>query len=447
MIDTDAPEKIFGALQEKEKKEMSTIKAALLGLGTVGTGVYKIFGYQKEEMLRKLGVELELAKILVHNKKKERPGVDRSLLTDNWQEILLDDSIQIVIEVMGGMEPAKTYILEALRAGKHVVTANKDLLAEHGKELLDTAEEHGCDLLFEAAVAGGIPIIRPLKQCLAGNHISEIMGIVNGTTNYILTKMTADGMEFADALKKATELGYAEADPTADIEGYDAARKVAIMASIAFHSRVTFSDVYTEGITKITAKDIAYAKELGCVIKLLGVAKDTETGIEVGVYPMLIPNTHPLSSVNDAFNAVFVHGDAVDDAMFMGRGAGELPTGSAVVGDVFDIARNIRTGATGRIHCTCYKSLPVKDVRDMENKYFVRMLVEDRPGVLAGIASVFGNNNVSIAQMIQKNKKGDLAEVVVITDRVLERHFTDSLTIFESMSMIREISAVLRVYS
>ena len=427
--------------------EIPVIKAALLGAGTVGGGVYEILQWQKEEMPKKLGAVVELKKILVRNTKKEREGMDSSLFTDSWKEILTDPEIQIVIEVMGGIEPARTYILEALQAGKHVVTANKDLLAEHGKELLDMAEAHGCDLMFEAAVAGGIPIIRPLKQCLAANHITEVMGIVNGTTNYILTRMTADKMEFSDALALATELGYAEADPTADIEGYDAGRKVAILASIAFNSRVTLDDVYMEGISKITATDIAYAGELNCVIKLLGVARNTEDGIEVGVYPMLIPKEHPLAAVNDAFNAVFVHGDAVDDAMFQGRGAGKLPTGSAVAGDVFEIARNIRSGSTGRIHCTCYKSLRVKPAEEVKNRYFLRFQVEDRPGVLAGIASVFGNNNVSIAQVIQKNKSGDLAELVVITDTVLERHFQDALLVIREMSMVKEISAILRVYA
>lgn len=428
-------------------KEVPVIKAALLGAGTVGGGVYEILQWQKEEMPKKLGAEVAIKKILVRDVKKEREGMDSSLFTDSWQEILADPEIQIVIEVMGGMEPARTCILEALQAGKHVVTANKDLLAEHGKELLDMAEAHGCDLMFEAAVAGGIPIIRPLKQCLSANHITEVMGIVNGTTNYILTRMTADKMEFSDALALATELGYAEADPTSDIEGYDAGRKVAILASIAFNSRVTLDDVYMEGISKITATDIAYAGELNCVIKLLGVARNTEEGIEVGVYPMLIPKDHPLASVNDAFNAVFIHGDAVDDAMFQGRGAGKLPTGSAVAGDVFEIARNILAGSTGRINCTCYKNLRVKPVEEIKSRYFLRFQVEDRPGVLAGIASVFGNNNVSIAQVIQKNKCGDLAELVVITDTVLERHFQDALLVIRGMSMVKEISTVLRVYA
>ena len=269
---------------------------------------------------------------------KKREGVEQELLTDNWKEILEDDEISVVIEVMGGLEPAKTMILEALEAGKNVVSANKDLIAEEGHVLLDTAQKNQVDFLFEAAVAGGIPIIRPLKQCLAANDISEIVGIVNGTTNYILTKMTEEGMDFADALKKAQELGFAEADPTADVEGLDAGRKVAIMASIAFHSRVVFFNVHTEGITKITARDIAYAKEFDSVIKLLGVAHNTENGIEVGVYPMMIRKEHPLASVRDSFNAVFVHGDAVDDAMFYGRGAGEFPTASAVMGDVIDLS-------------------------------------------------------------------------------------------------------------
>ena len=275
---------------------METVKIALLGLGTVGTGVYKVLKAQQEEIPHKVGAKIQLKKVLVRNTEKaSRKLDDPSILTTEWKSILEDPEISIVVEVMGGIEPARRYILDALHAGKSVVTANKDLLASHGKELMDAAAETKSDLLFEASVAGGIPIIRPLKECLAGNHISEVMGIVNGTTNFILTKMTEAGMEFQEALALATELGYAEADPTADIEGLDAARKVAILASIAFHSRVTFDDVYTEGITKITATDIRYAREMGCDIKLLGVAKETPEGIEARVQPMLIPSTHPLA--------------------------------------------------------------------------------------------------------------------------------------------------------
>ena len=315
-----------------------------------------------------------------------------------------------------------------------------------GKTLMDAAKEAQRDFFFEASVAGGIPIIRPLKQSLEGNHISEVVGIVNGTTNFILTKMTEENMEFDEALALATKLGYAEADPTADIEGLDAARKIAILASIAFNSRVTFPDVYTEGITKVTARDIRYAREMGCVIKLVGVARSTETGIEVSVHPMLIDSRHPLASVNDSYNAVFVRGDAVGDTMFYGRGAGELPTASAVVGDVFDVAKNIRYHCTGHVNCTCYKTIPVKKMDDIVSRYFMRLQVEDRPGVLAGVTSVFGNNNVSIEQFIQKRKEGTLAEIVVITEEVVERNFNDSLKILQTMSMIKEISAVIRVY-
>ena len=425
---------------------MKKIKIGLLGLGTVGTGVYKLIRMRADVMERTAGARLEIKKILVHNKDKKREGVDESLLTDNWKEILEDDEIQIIIEVIGGMEPAKTMIMEALRAGKNVVSANKDLIAEEGRELFEAAHEHGKDFLFEAAVAGGIPIIRPLKQCLAANEISDVLGIVNGTTNYILTKMFEDGMEFDDALKRAQELGYAEADPTADVEGLDAGRKVAIMASIAFHSRVVFSDVYTEGITKITAADIAYAKEFDSVIKLLGVARNAEDGIEVGVYPVMLSKDHPLASVRESFNAVFIHGDAVDDAMFYGRGAGEMPTASAVVGDVIDVARDLAYNCTGRISCTCYRQIPVKDFGEVQNKFFLRMQVKNRPGVLAQIAQVFGGHKVSIASVVQKNVHPDRAELVIVTEKVKERHMKDATEELKQMESIYEISSVIREY-
>ena len=428
-----------------ETKEQP-IQIALLGLGTVGGGVFKLMNRLREELPMKVGAPVEITRILVRNRQKNRPGIPAELLTDDFQEILMDPHIQIVVEVMGGIQPACSYILAALTAGKSVVTANKDLLAERGRELLEAAAAHQADLLFEASVAGGIPIIRPLKECLAGNTITEVMGIINGTTNYILTRMTRDGMEFSQALEQAQQLGYAEADPTADIEGYDAGRKMAIMASIAFHSRVTFQDVHTQGITAISARDIRYARELGCVIKLLGVARLEDAGIEVGVHPMLIPESHPLANVNDAFNAVFLHGDAVDDAMFMGRGAGEMPTASAVVGDIIDAARNLQAGCTGRIGCSCYKDLPIRRAEDCESRYFFRLQAEDRPGVLASIASVFGNNGVSIAQVIQKTRSSGLAELVIITDRTVERHFADSIAILKGMSMVKEISAIIRVY-
>ncbi len=420
-------------------------RVALLGFGTVGRGVYKVIQGQQEEFPYKIGANLEIAKIMVRNKAKYSQTIDEKILTDQWGDIIGDNSIDMVIEVMGGIEPARTYILEALRAGKHVVTANKDLIAQHGHELLEAAEQNHCDLMFEASVAGGIPIIRPLKQCLTANNITEVIGIINGTTNFILTKMSVAGMEFQDALALATELGYAEADPTADIEGYDAGRKIAIMASIAFHSRVTFSDVYTEGISKITAKDIRYAHDMDYEIKLLGIARNTFTGVEVRVHPTFIPKEHPLAAVHDSFNAVFVHGDAIDDAMFYGRGAGELPTASAVVGDVIDIARNMQNGCTGRIGCTCYKSLPIKPMAEVHSSYYLRMQLEDKPGTLAALAGVFGENKVSISKLVQKTRDNDTAEVVIITEPVKEKRFQEAIKTFSSMEIIRKISSVMRV--
>ena len=427
--------------------EQAVRKIALLGMGTVGGGVYEIIERQKEEMPFKIGAALEVVKVLVRNKAKYADRIPAEKLTDVWEDVIGDDSIDIVVEVMGGIEPARTYIKAALEKGKHVVTANKDLMAMHGHELLELAGEHHCDLLFEAAVAGGIPIIRPLKQCLAGNNITEIMGIINGTTNFILTKMKEDGMDFGEALQLATDLGYAEADPTADIEGYDAGRKLAIMASIAFHTSVTFDDVFTEGITKITAKDMRYAKEMGCSIKLLGIAKNTETGIEAKVHPTMIPENHPLAAVNDSFNAVFVHGDAVDDAMFYGRGAGALPTGSAVVGDIMDVARNMLFHCNGRIGCSCYKNLPIKQIGDTTSRYYIRMRLEDRAGTLAAMAGVFAENDASIAILLQKETIENDAEIVVVTHEVAEKKFMDAIKKFSSMEMVKEISSIIRVYA
>lgn len=426
--------------------EQQKIYAALLGIGTVGTGVYRLAAMQAEDIRLKTGAELVIKKILVRNRNKQREGIPKELITDDWQEILRDEQIQIVIEVVGGIEPAKDYVLQAMQAGKQVVTANKDLLAEYGNLLFAVAEENKCDLQFEAAVAGAIPIIRPLRQSLAASRLTEVMGIVNGTTNYILTKMSEEDMGYQEALKLATELGYAEPDPTADVEGYDAGRKIAIMASIAFNSRVTFPQVYTEGITRISAEDIQYAREFGYVIKLLGITRLTDSGIEVKVHPTLIPDNHPLAAVRDSFNAVFVHGEACDDAMFMGRGAGMMPTASAVLGDVIDVMRNIIHGSCGKIGCGCYRSIPVMDVQDTCSRFFLRLQVENRPGALANIAGVLGNNDVSIAQMVQKKIHDGVAEIVVITDSVKERHFNDAVRIVEGMSVVREISGIIRVY-
>ena len=374
------------------------IKAALLGAGTVGGGVYKLIEKRKSEMPSKIQAEFTITKVLVKNLNKKREGIPDEVLTNDWQEILDDQEISIVIELMGGIEPARTYILEALKAGKNVVTANKDLLAEHGKELMDAAEEYHKDLYFEAAVGGGIPIIRPLKECLAGNNITEVMGIVNGTTNFILTKMTQEGMEFKDALALATELGYAEADPTADIEGHDACRKIAILSSLAFGKYVDYEDVYTEGITKITSADFAYAKVLGSRIKLFGTSKKKEDGsISAMVCPVMITNEHPLFAVNDVMNAILVRGESMGDLMFYGAGAGKLPTASAVVADVVNAARNPKITEIAPYEPG---KMTVSDHLKSTHSYFVRVKGSDANAVAesfkakqivdAGIADEFG---------------------------------------------------------
>lgn len=427
-------------------EQVKKIRAALLGAGTVGGGVYKLAELLREDIIQKTEAELVIDKVLIRDKSKKREGIPQEILTDRWEEILNDDGIEIVIELMGGIQPALACIEEALRRGKQVITANKDLLAEYGAELFDAAAEQDCDLHFEASVAGAIPIIRPLRQSLAAARLTEVMGIVNGTTNYILTKMSEEGMDYRDALDLATQLGYAESDPTADVEGYDAGRKLAIMASIAFNSRVTFPQVYTEGITKITAEDIRYAKEFGYVIKLIAMTRLTDEGIEVKVHPMLIPDQHPLASVRDSFNAVFVHGQACDDAMFMGRGAGEMPTASAVMGDVIDCMRNILHGSCGKIGCGCYLNLSVKPIEETVSRFFLRIQVADKPGALANIAGILGNNDVSIEQVVQKKSHNGVAELVIITDSVRERHFNDAIRILEGMSVIKEISGIIRVY-
>lgn len=424
---------------------MESIKIGLLGCGTVGTGVLKVFRKNGKIITEKVGRPLEVKKVLVRDKNKKREAVDEAILTTDPKEILEDPEIKIVVEVMGGIDPTKEYILHALKNGKSVVTANKDLLALFGKELLETADSCNVDLRFEASVAGGIPIIGPLKESLAGNKIKKVLGIINGTTNYILTKMHAHDSDFGEVLKEAQRLGYAEADPTADIEGLDAARKIAILASIAFNSRVTFSDVYVEGITKITSYDIYYAKELGYVIKLLGIAQEEKDEIDVRVHPVFIPSHHPLASVDDVYNAVYVEGDAVGDAMFFGRGAGELPTASAVVGDIIAVARNILQGVTDPVHCTCFEQKRIKPIRDIKTKYYLRLTVKDKPGVLAGIANVLGNQDVSIASVIQKRRKDEMAEIVLITHLVKEANIQDALTVISELSYVRSVDNLIRV--
>lgn len=422
------------------------IKVGLLGMGTVGRGVYRIITDRTELIERRIGAQVEIKKVMVRDVQKNR-GLDvpPHLLTSDINDIINDDEINIVVELIGGIEPALEYVKQALQKGKSVVTANKDMVAVHGKELFAIACENKCDLFFEASVAGGIPIIRTLKQSLAANQIEQVFGIINGTTNYMLTKMTQEGSDFDEVLKEAQAKGYAEADPTADVEGYDAARKIAILSSIAFNTRVTLDQVHVEGITKITTDDIAYAKELGYVIKLLGITKDTEEGIEVRVHPTFIAQNHPLASVNDAYNAVFVRGDAVGDTMFYGQGAGEMPTASAVVADIMDASRDMVHNTQGIIGCTCYDNKPIKPIGQSASRYYIRTKVADSPGVLASIALVFGNKNVSLASVIQKDGEESVAELVLITHYTKEENVQDALCDIRQLSCVKEIANVIRV--
>lgn len=423
------------------------IKIALLGCGTVGSGVAKLLDINREVITQRIGDTIELKYVLEKDIDKcLAAGIKPEMIVQDFDRILNDDEVQIIIEVIGGIEQANRFILAAMEKGKHVVTANKDLIAVKGQEIFDMAIAQKVDFYFEASVAGGIPIVYPLKQSLAANQIQEVIGILNGTTNYILTKMSLEGRDFTEVLAEAQELGYAESDPTADISGLDAARKIAILSSIAFNSRVTLNDVYVEGITAITAADIQYGKELGYVIKLLAIAKEDENQqIQVRVHPAFIPKTHPLAGVNDVFNAVFVSGNAVGEIMHYGRGAGQMPTASSIIGDLIEIGRNMRHNCCGRIGCTCYDNKQILDINQLTAQFYIRMTVKDRPGVLAGIAGVFGNNNVSIAAVLQKTSQDNKAELILITHKVREQDMRDSLTVLQGMSIVSEINNVIRV--
>ncbi|RDV83665.1 homoserine dehydrogenase [Ammonifex thiophilus] len=424
---------------------MRSFGVGLLGLGTVGRGVYRVLQGNGEIIASRLGARLEVVKILVRDPQKDRGlAVPPELLTTNPQDVLSHPAVDIVVEVMGGVEPARQYVLQALEQGKMVVTANKDLLALHGKELFDVASAARADLFFEASVAGGIPIIKILKESLAANRIHEIIGIINGTTNYILTRMSEEGLDFALALNEAQKYGYAEADPRADIEGLDAARKIAILASIAFNSRVTFPEVYAEGISRIEPADIKYARELGYTIKLLALARETEKGLEVRVHPALVSLKHPLASVRDVFNAVFVRGDAVGEAMFYGRGAGELPTASAVVSDIMAAARQLLHGVKGMWGCTCFEQKPLVPVGETESCFYLRIKAVDRPGVLAGIAGAFGRHEVSLAAVIQKTT-GEVADLVLVTHRVKEANLRAAEEELKKLPTVEAVANVIRV--
>lgn len=423
------------------------INIGMAGFGTVGSGAVKILLDNKESIERKIGARLNIKRIGDLDVATPRQvQVDPSVLTTNTQEIIDDPEIDIFVETIGGLKPAGDFIRQALRNGKHVVTANKELVAKEGSTILPLAAELKRDFMFEASVGGGIPIVRPLKSCLAGNDILEVKGIVNGTTNYILTRMLEDGASFDSALSEAQKRGYAEPiDPSADVDGHDAAYKVAILASIAFTSRVDVTKVYREGITKLTADDIAYASELGYTIKLLAIAKQVDGGVLARVHPTFVPLSHPIAHVNGVFNGIFVKGSAVGEVMFYGPGAGSLAAGSAVVGDIIDVARNMVHGCTARVPCTCYDTRPMLSMDSVRGKNYIRIIAADKPRVLAAIATEFANADVSIESVIQKVLPDGNAEIVWLTHEAAEPSVRTALETISKLPVVECIGNWIRV--
>jgi len=421
-----------------------TVRVGVLGCGNVGGPLVELIAAQGDDIEARTGLRLAVVRVAVRDLAKPRPAsIDTALFTDDAASIVDDPEIDVVVEVIGGKEPARELILSALKSGKPVITGNKELLAVAGAELFQAAEAAGVDLLFEAAVAGGIPIVRPLRESLVGERITRVMGIVNGTTNYILTRMTEAGASYADALAEAQALGYAEADPTADVEGYDAGAKAAIIASIAFGAAIVASDVHHEGITGITEVDIAFARRMGFVIKLLAVAEQAATGeIGVRVHPAMVPVAHPLASVRESFNAVFVEGASVGDLMFYGRGAGGGPTASAILGDLIDAALNRRSGSHASVGQLGQAT--IRPIDDVESAYYLNVEVLDRPGVLAQVAGVFGDHGVSIRSMEQEGL-GDEARLIFITHRAREADVQATLRDLDALDAVDRIGSVIRV--
>jgi len=423
----------------------NVVKIGLLGAGTIGGSVIEVLKNNRDTITQRANTEIQIKNILVLP--HEIPKLQEAGLpaTSSYDEILNDPEIKIVVELIGGIKPAKDFILQSMAHGKNVVTANKDVVAQFGHELFDAADANKIDFLFEAAVGGAIPIIMPLKRSLTANKITEVLGIVNGTTNYMLTKMGEDGTDYETVLKEAQACGYAEANPAADVEGKDAARKIAILASIAFNSRVKFEDVSMEGITHITPEDITYAKELGYVVKLLAVARHSDLGIDVRVNPVFLAKEHPLAAVSGVFNAIFVRGYPIEEAMFFGPGAGK-PTASAVVSDIIEIARGLNRGSTGRFGCTCYHQFPICPVEETISSYYIRLLVDDKPGVLGKIATTFGNVDVSLKSVVQtRTELEDHVEIVVITHKVKHKNILAAQTALKVLSVVDEIFNVIRV--
>ncbi len=425
----------------------AVIRVGLLGCGIVGGALVELINERGGAIATSTGLSLEVTRVAVRSVSRDRDiDIDPSLLTTDARAVATGDDVDIVIEVIGGIEPARELVLAALGAGKPVITANKELLANHGAELYAAAAASGVDLLFEAAVAGAIPIVRPLRQSLLGEDVYRIIGIINGTTNYILTRMAEDGASYGDALAEAQRLGYAERDPTADVEGFDAGAKIAIMASIAFGAKVLAGDVYHEGISKVTQTDIAYARRLGYEIKLLAVAEKTMTdngpAVGVRVHPSMVPVTHPLASVRDSFNAVFVEGHASGELMFYGRGAGGRPTASAVLGDLTDAAINWHRGAHHVVPTG--GDVAIRSIDDLETAYYLNVEVDDSPGVLAQVAGVFGRHGVSIRSMEQEDV-GATARIVFITHESIERDVQATLRDLRNLDAVTGIQSVLRV--
>ena len=427
---------------------MKEISIALLGFGTVGSGVAEAILKNGEALTEQLGCKLKLKSVLVRNPEKYK---NHALLQDvhvttDVSEILSDDSIEIVVEVMGGISPTKEYICAALRGGKCVVSANKDLVAQYGPEILSVAKEHHMNFSCEASVGGGIPILVPLHDSLAANRIDKILGIVNGTTNYILTKMTDEGESYESALSEAQAKGFAEADPTNDVCGFDAARKLAILGSIGFHANVTFDDVAVEGIDKITQQDVLYAKDMGYVIKLLAVATREDGGIALNVYPAFVPKSHPLASVKGSYNAIYVVGNIVGDVMFYGQGAGSLPTASAVMGDVIATAKHImsNTQGTGMI-LTDTQPIPFYSSLKLRDSYYFRLIVKDATGVLASIAQALADQSISINEVVQKRRFENLAELMLIVEAAPRENINRVIQTLSDLPTVEEIANVIRV--
>ncbi len=422
------------------------LKVALLGCGVVGSHVVRLLGEQADDLAARVGAPLELAGVAVRRLGRKRDAeIDPALLTTDAEGLATRDDVDIVVEVIGGIEPARSLILAAMSKGKSVVTANKALLAEDGATIHRAARDNGVDLYFEASVAGAIPLLRPLRESMAGDHVHRVLGIVNGTTNYILDKMDSTGASFTDALEEAQSLGYAEADPTADVEGFDAAAKAAILAGIAFHSRVTAADVHREGITEITAADVASAKAMGYVIKLLAICTRSDNGRSVGVrvHPAMIPRTHPLAGVREAYNAVFVEAESAGRLMFYGAGAGGAPTASAVLGDIVAVARNRIAGTRGPEE-SVYADLPVHPVGETLTRYHVSLDVADKPGVLARVADIFAKHDVSI-QTVRQEGRGDDAQLVLVTHRASDAALSATVEGIHEMDIVRAVASVMRV--